>query len=68
MHKSRSLRQHYAQSNKQKVVETMTEYTHNDDVADLLYAREQEIIVLKEALAYCNAELDRLEKELARGV
>jgi hypothetical protein len=46
----------------------MSEYTHNDDVADLLYAREQEIIVLKAALAYCNAELDRLEKELARGV
>ena len=44
------------------------EYTHNDDVADLLYAREQEIIVLKEALAYCNAELDRLEKEIARGL
>jgi hypothetical protein len=46
----------------------MSEYTHNDDVADLLYAREQEIIVLKAALDYCNAELDRLEKELARGV
>jgi hypothetical protein len=45
----------------------MSDYTHNDDVADLLYAREQEIIVLKAALEYCNAELDRLEKELARG-
>jgi hypothetical protein len=46
----------------------MSEYTHNDDVADILYAREQEIIVLKQALAHCNAELDRLEKELARGI
>lgn len=46
----------------------MSEYTHNDDIADLLYAKDQEIKVLKEALDYCNAELDRLEKELARGV
>jgi hypothetical protein len=46
----------------------MSEYTHNDDVADLLYALEQEVIVLKEALAYCNAELNRLETELSRGV
>jgi hypothetical protein len=46
----------------------MSEYTHNDDVADLLFAREQEIIVLKTALEYCHAELDRLEKELARGI
>ena len=46
----------------------MSEYTHNDDVADLLYAKEQEIIVLKAALAYCNAELNRLETELSRGV
>jgi hypothetical protein len=44
------------------------EYTHNDDVADLLHAYEQEIAVLKEALAYCNAELNRLETELSRGV
>jgi hypothetical protein len=46
----------------------MSEYTHNDDVADILYAKEQEIEVLKKALEYCNAELDRLEKELARGL
>jgi hypothetical protein len=56
----------------------MSEYTHNDDVAELLYqnerdlnsiifAKDQEIEVLKRALAYCNAELDRLEKEHARG-
>ena len=56
----------------------MSEYTHNDDVAELLYqnerelnkiiyAKDQEIEVLKKALDYCNAELDRLEKEHARG-
>jgi hypothetical protein len=46
----------------------MSEYTHNDDMADLLYAKDQEIEVLKKALEYCHAELDRLEKELARGL
>jgi hypothetical protein len=46
----------------------MSEYTHNDDMADLLWAKDQEIKVLKEALAYCNSELDRLEKEHARGL
>jgi hypothetical protein len=57
----------------------MSEYTHNDDVAELLYqnerdlnsiifAKDQEIRVLKERLTYCNAELDRLEKEHARGL
>ena len=57
----------------------MSEYTHNDDVAELLYqnerdlnsiifAKNQEIRVLKDALAYCNAELDRLEKEVHRGL
>ena len=57
----------------------MSEYTHNDDVAELLYqnerdlnsiifAKDQEIEVLKRALDYCNAELDRLEKEHARGL
>jgi hypothetical protein len=45
----------------------MSEYTHNDDIADLLWAKDQEIEVLKKALEYCNAELDRLEKEHARG-
>jgi hypothetical protein len=45
----------------------MSEYTHNDDMADLLWAKDQEIKVLKDALAYCNAELNRLETELARG-
>ena len=46
----------------------MSEYTHNDDLADLLWAKDQEIKVLKDALAHCNAELNRLETELARGV
>jgi hypothetical protein len=57
----------------------MSEYTHNDDVAEMLYQRErelneiiyaqtQEIRVLKDAIAYCNAELDRLEKEHSRGL
>jgi hypothetical protein len=57
----------------------MSEYTHNDDVAELLYqnerdlnkiifAKDQEIEVLKRALDYCNAELDRLEKEHSRGL
>ena len=46
----------------------MSEYTHNDDMADLLWAKDQEIEVLKKALEYCNAELDRLEKEHARGL
>ena len=55
------------------------EYTHNDEVAEMLYqkerelhgiiyAKDQEIAVLKKALDYCNAELDRLEKEHARGL
>ena len=44
------------------------DYTHTNDVADLLYAKDQEIEVLRKALDYCNAELDRLEKEHARGL
>ena len=55
------------------------EYTHNDEVAEMLYqkerelhaiiyAKDQEIRVLKDAIAYCNAELDRLEKEHARAL
>jgi hypothetical protein len=59
--------------------QAMSEYTHNDDVAELLYqnesdlnkiifAKDQEIEVLKRTLDYCNAELDRLEKEHSRGL
>ena len=62
------MRQHYAQSNKQKVVEEMSEYTHNDDVADMIYAKEQEIKLLKEALQRIEAELNRITNEYARGI
>ena len=62
------MRQHYAQSNKQKVVETMSEYTHNDDVADMIYAKEQEIKLLKDALQRIEAELNRITNEYARGL
>lgn len=62
------MRQHYAQSNKQKVVETMSEYTHNDDVADMIYAKEQEIKLLKDALQRIEAELNRITNEYSRGL
>ena len=41
---------------------------HNDDVADLLYAKDQEIAELQKKLDYVRAELNRLEKEHARGL
>ena len=44
------------------------EYTHNDDVADLLYAKDQEIAELKLKLDSARTELNRLETEYARGV
>jgi tetrahydromethanopterin S-methyltransferase subunit G len=53
----------------------MSEYTHNDDVADLLYAKDQEIDILmkrvkdlKRRLEYLHTEIDRLEKEHANGL
>jgi hypothetical protein len=46
----------------------MSEYTHNDDVADMIYAKEQEIKLLKEALLRITTELNRLEKEYSRGL
>jgi hypothetical protein len=46
----------------------MSEYTHNDDMADLLWAKDQEIEVLKKALEHCHAELDRLERAYSNGV
>jgi hypothetical protein len=46
----------------------MSEYTHNDDVADMIYAKEQEIKLLKDALLRITAELNRLENEYARGL
>ena len=46
----------------------MSEYTHNDDVAELLYAKDQEIAELQKKLDYVRAELNRLEKDYARGL
>ena len=53
----------------------MSEYTHNDDVAEMLYERDQEIDVLLKRvsdltrrLEYVRGELDRLEKDYARGI
>ena len=46
----------------------MSEYTHIDDIADLLWDKDQEIEVLKKALEYCNAELDRLERAHSNGI
>jgi len=45
----------------------MTEYTHNDDVADMIYVKEQEIKLLKEALHRIETELNRITNEYARG-
>jgi hypothetical protein len=45
----------------------MSEYTHNDDVADMIYAKEQEIKLLKEALLRIETELNRITNEHARG-
>jgi hypothetical protein len=44
------------------------EYTHNDDVADMIYAKEQEIKLLKEALQRIETELNRITNEYARGL
>ena len=44
------------------------EYTHNDDVADMIYAKEQEIKLLKEALQRIEAELNRITNEYSRGL
>jgi len=51
------------------------EYTHNDDVADLLYVKDVEINDLRkqvsklmQSLEYVRAELNRLEKDYARGL
>jgi hypothetical protein len=46
----------------------MSEYTHNDDVADMIYAKEQEIKLLKETLHRIEAELNRITNEYARGI
>jgi hypothetical protein len=44
------------------------EYTHNDDVADMIYAKEQEIKLLKEALLRIETELNRITNEYSRGL
>lgn len=46
----------------------MSEYTHNDDVADLLYAKDQEIAELQKKLEYVRSMLNQLEKDYARGL
>lgn len=53
----------------------MSEYTHNDDMADLLYAKDVEINDLRkqvsklmQSLEYVRIELNRLEKDYARGL
>ena len=53
----------------------MSEYTHNDDVADLLHAKDKEIQELQDAIlhfeariAHLHLELKRVETEYARGL
>jgi hypothetical protein len=46
----------------------VSEYTHNDDLADLLYAKDQEIAELKKKLEYVRSMLNQLEKDYARGL
>jgi|TARA_R110000823_G_scaffold151698_3_gene282618 hypothetical protein len=46
----------------------VSEYTHNDDVADLLYAKDQEIAELQKKLEYVRSMLNQLEKDYARGL
>ena len=52
----------------------MSEYTHNDEVAEIIYSKDREIADLQEQVAslekrleYIRTELDRLEKDYARG-
>jgi len=52
----------------------MSEYTHNDDMADLLHEKDVEIRDLKKQvskllmhLEYVRTELNRVETEYARG-
>ena len=46
----------------------VSEYTHNDDVADMIHAKEQEIKLLKEALQRIESELNRITNEYSRGL
>ena len=52
----------------------MSEYTHNDEVAEIIYSKDREIADLENQVAslekrleYICTELDRLEKDYARG-
>lgn len=44
------------------------EYMHTDEVADLLYAKDQEIAELQKKLEYVRSMLNQLEKDYARGL
>ncbi len=46
----------------------MSEYTHNDDVADMIHAKEQEIKMLRDALLRLETELNRITNEYSRGL
>ena len=53
----------------------MSDYMHNDDVADLMYAKDVEISDLRKQvskllmhLEYVRSEISRLESEHARGL
>ena len=52
----------------------MSEYTHNDEVAEIIYSKdreiadlEQQVALLEKRLEYIRTELDRIEKDYARG-
>ena len=44
------------------------EYMHTDDVADLLYYKDQEIAELQKKLEAARTELRRVETEYSRGI
>ena len=53
----------------------MSEYTHNDEVAEIIYSKDREIADLENQVAslekrleYIRTELDRIEKDYARGI
>ena len=63
------------QTNTKNGLKKMSEYTHNDDIADLLHEKEVEIRDLKKQvskllmhLEYVRAEISRLETEHYRGL
>ena len=58
----------WPQTNMKNGLKKMSEYTHNDDVADMIHAKEQEIKLLKEALQRIESELNRITNEYSRGL